>query len=414
MLSSKAVCGFDFGTSNTSVAVKNSVGEVVCYSFPSAIFFEFETKSTLFGDEALTSYYDLIPGRLFTSFKSLLGKKIYNSSTMIHGQLIPFEEIITSYISFIKETVEKDIGYSLTAVLAGRPVFFIDQDPVADAKAQADLKSIFQRTGFELVEFELEPIAATYSFLSHHTEENTTILTVDIGGGTSDFCLFNSDDFSAGKKLPIETVGVHLGGDDFDKDFSMCSVMPLLGRGSKLKRNPSITIPNHFFYDMSCWRSIYEQYKFKNINDIKQIALQVEDNTALERLIKVLNQRLGHNVLKQVQNAKVTLSSVENTIIDLDFVENNLELQVSQADLNNALSKILEKISASIDSLLSTLAVDPEQIDYIVCTGGSTLVPALKNLLYQKFDRKKIIQHDTFNAVAKGLMLRAAEILPAQ
>lgn len=83
---------------------------------------------------------------------------------MIHGQLIPFEEIITSYISFIKETVEKDIGYSLTAVLAGRPVFFIDQDPVADAKAQADLKSIFQRTGFELVEFELEPIAATYSF----------------------------------------------------------------------------------------------------------------------------------------------------------------------------------------------------------------------------------------------------------
>lgn len=165
-------------------------------------------------------------------------------------------------------------------------------------------------------------------------------------------------------------MGVHLGGDDFDKDFSMCSVMPLLGRGSKLKRNPSITIPNHFFYDMSCWRSIYEQYKFKNINDIKQIALQVEDNTALERLIKVLNQRLGHNVLKQVQNAKVTLSSVENTIIDLDFVENNLELQVSQADLNNALSKILEKISASIDSLLSTLAVDPEQIDYIVCTGA--------------------------------------------
>ncbi len=407
------ICGFDFGTSNTSVAVKDASGTLVCFSFPSAIFFDFEAKETLYGERALDSFYELIPGRLLTSFKSILGSKNYDSGTLVYGQQTSYESIITDYIKFVKQQVEQQIGAELSTVISGRPVHFVDEQKTADDKAQSDLERIFLNSGFKRVYFEFEPIAATESFLSDHPSLDKIVLTLDIGGGTSDFCLFQPTNKQADTNAIMNTAGLHIGGDDFDKNLCMYSVMPLLGLNSYYKSKPDIKIANNFFLNMSSWNSIHNQYKNKHIQEVVQLSLQVSDNKGLHRLIRVMKERTGHQILNQVENAKIALSDQEITHIDLDFVESDLSLTLSQDDLNQALLKTVNKINLAIETLLSEAQLDQEAIGYVVCTGGTTLVPTLKNSLYNIFGQSRIIQHDTFSAVAKGLYLRADKILKA-
>ncbi len=57
-----------------------------------------------------------------------------------------------------------------------------------DAYAVARLRDAFTIAGFESVDFEMEPVAAAYSYEST-LDHDELILIGDFGGGTSDFSL---------------------------------------------------------------------------------------------------------------------------------------------------------------------------------------------------------------------------------
>src|ERR1700721_1334304 len=46
----------------------------------------------------------------------------------------------------------------------GRPVHFVDDNPAADAKAEATLRGIAESVGFRDVSFQFEPIAAALDY----------------------------------------------------------------------------------------------------------------------------------------------------------------------------------------------------------------------------------------------------------
>ena len=70
--------------------------------------------------------------------------------------------------------------------MMGRPVHFVDNDPAADTRAQAELYAIAQRLGFKHIEFQFEPIAAAFAHEARLRGEKLA-LVADLGGGTSDF-----------------------------------------------------------------------------------------------------------------------------------------------------------------------------------------------------------------------------------
>jgi hypothetical chaperone protein len=71
-------------------------------------------------------------------------------------------------------------------VVLGRPVHFVDGDPVRDQQAEDALRQAARDAGFENISFQLEPIAAALDY-EQRIDREALVLVVDIGGGTSDF-----------------------------------------------------------------------------------------------------------------------------------------------------------------------------------------------------------------------------------
>ena len=86
-------------------------------------------------------------------------------------------------------------------------------------------------------------------------------LIVDIGGGTSDFSVFEVD--QSARVNILASNGVRIGGTDFDKKLSLACVMPLLGKGSDIRNmfGPETTpAPLAIFNTLATWEKIQFLY----------------------------------------------------------------------------------------------------------------------------------------------------------
>jgi hypothetical chaperone protein len=127
-------------------------------------------------------------------------------------------------------------------VVLGRPVFFVDDDPAQDARAQAALEAAARSIGFDEVLFQFEPIAAALDH-ERQVDSERCVLVADIGGGTSDFSIVRVGP-SRRKRLDrrgdiLANHGVHVAGTDFDRHVELTAILPLLGYRSLRRHAPA-------------------------------------------------------------------------------------------------------------------------------------------------------------------------------
>ena len=256
-------CGIDFGTSN-STAGWSRPGHTALLALegdkltlPSVIFFHAEDAHVSYGRAALADYLDGHEGRLMRSMKSLLGTSMMDEHTEVAGRAVPFRTLLAQFIGELKRRAEGTAGREFTRAVLGRPVFFVDDDPAADQRAQDTLEDIARRAGLREIAFQFEPIAAAFDYESQIAREEL-VLVVDIGGGTSDFTLIRVGPGRAKRAERrddiLATSGVHIGGTDFDKALSLASMMPLLGLGSVLKNGREM--PSGHYFNLAPWHTI--------------------------------------------------------------------------------------------------------------------------------------------------------------
>ena len=220
--------GLDFGTSNSTAGWLRPSGEVLLAleegkaTLPSVIFFNAEERRPAYGRQALHEYLEGYEGRLLRSLKSLLGSNLLKGETSILGSALPFTEVLGLFLGTLKQRAEQQADRPFDAVVLGRPVHFVDDDPVADQEAENTLAAVARQVGFSDISFQFEPLAAAFDY-ERSIEREELVLIVDIGGGTSDFSLVrlaperrNLAD-RAGDILA--TGGVHVGGTDFDRQL---------------------------------------------------------------------------------------------------------------------------------------------------------------------------------------------------
>jgi hypothetical protein len=237
-------CGIDFGTSNSTVGWIRPGEETLIaleddkITLPSVVFFNFEERRPVYGRLALHEYLENYEGRLMRSLKSLLGSKLIKHDTSVLGTAMPFTDLLALFIGQLKSRAEANAGREFEEVVLGRPVFFVDDDPMADQEAENTLVDVARKIGFKDISFQYEPIAAAFDYESTIQKEEL-VLIVDIGGGTSDFSLVRlSPDRRHNDNRQsdiLATGGVHIGGTDFDKQLSLNGMMPLFGYGSRMK-----------------------------------------------------------------------------------------------------------------------------------------------------------------------------------
>ncbi len=378
-------------------------------TLPSAIFFHDEDSQVSYGRAALADYLAGYDGRLMRSMKSLLGSSLIDGHTEVQGRALPFRTLLTRFIGELKARTEQAAGRTFDSVVLGRPVYFVDENPQADQLAQDTLEEIARHVGFRHIAFQYEPMAAAFDYESRIDSEEL-VLVVDIGGGTSDFSLIRVGPVRAGKNDRRDDIlahgGVHIGGVDFDKQFSLASVMPLLGLGSRFHNGKDV--PSTQYTNLACWHTINNAYTRKAAEHFEFIRAQSAERDKIDLLLKLVRERSGHWLAMQVEEAKIALSEDVQARIDMSRIAADLEVPVSRALFDGASERLVAKIESSVTRLLADAGITGDCVDTLFFTGGTSRLPLLRERLSTLLPQAQVREGDLFGAIGAGLALDAA------
>lgn len=408
------VAGIDFGTTNSSAAISNGGKpymvklEADKETIPTALFFPEKATNIYFGREAQHKYMEADSnGRFMRSIKRILGSDIMNSGTIINGRPMKFDAIIGNFIKHLKEKIDSAAGTSVDHVVMGRPVHFRDNDPEGDKRAQEELERITKAAGFKSVSFQYEPIAAAFAHEQLLDSEKLAFV-IDIGGGTSDFTIIR---LSPERKNNLDrtadvlaNTGVRIGGNDFDKEFSLKAFMPMFGMGTEYKAyDKNLPIPTSPYFSLSTWSSVNDVYNYKTLNRIKSYVVWGLEPEKVKRLYEIIENHLGHINLNYVEQAKIALSTETTIKINLDFLSDRPTIDTDRKFFEYAISPDIIKIEQSILDCVKLANVKSADIDLIILTGGSTEIPQINKMVNKLFPNAEVSSSNKLSSVGLGL-----------
>ena len=343
------IIGVDFGTSNSSVVVRNKQGWYVVVEIdgrqrmPSVVAFK-ASGETIVGAAARRQAV-VNPGNTIHAVKQLLGRRYAEVSRDL--ALLPYtvvqlendrigirvgdkdwspEEIAAIILRRLREAAEEFVGQVIRRAVVSVPASF-------DSVQRQAIKDAATIAGFTDIHLLNEPTAASLAY-SFDKKNSETILIFDLGGGTFDVSIL---EVGEGVVEVKSTVGdAHLGGDDFDKRIVDWAVA---------------------------------EFKEERRIDLSQSRL------ALQRLIEA------------AERAKIDLSSTQETEINLPFIAADdsgpihLLLKLTRARFEQLTHDLLERCLQTVKQVLADAKLTENNLDEVILVGGATHIPAVKELV---------------------------------
>ena len=413
-----AILGIDFGTSNTGAGVLAAgrphliTVEPGRKTLPTSVFFDYDRKVTTYGSVANAALIDGREGRFMRALKSVLGTPLMREKRQIAYERLTLIEVVARFLRMIRERAEAETGQTYDVALSGRPVRFHSTDPARNAQAEVDLREAYMVAGFKDVSFMFEPEAAALA--SGPLDKGALGLIVDIGGGTSDFSVFERNGDAT---RIIASHGVRVGGTDFDRAISISEVMPLLGRGAEVRNQMGSgrhVAPSAIFNDLATWQKIPFVYTPENRRMATDFAKLGIDPRLFGRLSTVLDMELGHDIAFAVEAGKIHINKpdINNAGIDLRVVERGLWAQFSKIAMGAVLANHAAQIETCAAETLDMAGITPDRISKIVFVGGSSLLKVVEDVMVAMFPSAKLERAEAFTAVADGLAIAASRDLP--
>ena len=408
--------GIDFGTSNSAVGVcLDGTPQLIpledeATTLPTAVFFDFETQEMQIGTRASEALLAGHEGRYMRGLKSLLGTALVRESRMLLGERLDFIDIIARFLARLKERAEAATGQQFTHALSGRPARFHSDDDRRDAQALVDLTECYRRAGFEDVRFMKEPEAAALANRAVLAPDDLG-LVVDIGGGTSDFTLFRQGE---GQGIHIlATNGVRIGGTDFDRRISIARVMPQLGMGSPIRHafgTDTHLAPNAIFIDLATWAKIPFLYGPDTLKAARELQKYAVHEKRLARLVKVLEEELGHDLAFAVEAGKIMANTRDQAepVIKVGMLKPGAVLPLPADLMNRKLSGLADQIADAASATLSQAEVRPDQVDRLIFVGGSSLMHVVEDALVSRFPSAELHRGAALTAIIDGLAIGSA------
>ena len=84
--------------------------------------------------------------------------------------------------------------------------------------------------------------------------------------------------------------------------------------------------------------------------------------------------------------------------------EIDLQIELSRRDFEQMIAEPLLRVSEALDETVRKAGLVHDDIDIVLGTGGSSLIPAVKGLLEERF-AGRVVEHDPFTSVAAGLAI---------
>ncbi len=344
------VVGIDLGTTNSCVAVMEGGKPTVIANAegfrttPSVVAYT-KNQDQLVGQIAKRQAV-MNPENTFYSSKRFVGRRVDEvndeSKEVSYGvekagsnvklkcpildkQFSP-EEVSAQVLRKLSDDAGKYLGETVTQAVITVPAYFND----SQRQATKDAGKI---AGLEVLRIINEPTAAALAY-GLDRKSNERILVFDLGGGTFDVSVLEVGD---GVFEVLSTSGdTHLGGDDFDR-----------------------VIVDH----------LAATFKGNEGIDLRQ------DKQALQRLTEA------------AEKAKIELSNATQSEINLPFITatpegpKHLDLTLTRGKFEELASNLIDRCRVPVEQALKDAKLSTGEIDEIVMVGGSTRMPAVKELV---------------------------------
>ncbi|MFT7651485.1 MAG: putative chaperone protein [Limisphaerales bacterium] len=345
-----------------------------------------------------------LQGRLFRGTKRLLGDE-HVRRLMVFDSPFRLVALITPLLLRMRQTIESDIG-SVEFAHIGHPVNFEGRDEFRNKLALNRLGEAYKYAGVAEQNFYPEPIAAAASYLhANHHADGARLLTVDFGGGTLDLCVLEKtgDTFKV-----VTTHGIGLGGDHIDQLLFRALLFPLLGKGETWRRQGfdreiiETRFPFEEFEDLILnWAITYTLNQNKYTTPVMEcIESGGSAKRKFERLRELIKHNLSYLMFAHIKDLKAALSSADEARLDIPEID--VDVSLSRVEFESLIATPLARVNQVVDETIERAGMKHDDIDIVLRTGGSSLIPAVKQLLDDRFGGR-VVEHDPFTSVATGL-----------
>jgi molecular chaperone DnaK len=348
---SKKIVGIDLGTTNSVISVLEGANANVIANAeggrttPSVV--AYTTNGEILVGQLAKRQGVVNPENTFYSVKRFIGckyeeiqgetnrisykvKKDANGNVKIYAPNLNKdfspEEISASVLKKLVTDASRFLKENITQAIITVPAYFNDSQRLATKDAGTI-------AGLDVLRILNEPTAAALAY-GLEKKTNEVVLIFDLGGGTFDVSVLEVGDevFEV-----LSTSGdTHLGGDDFDQ--------------------------------------VIVDYVIKAFQKSEGVDLYKEKQ-ALQRIIEAS------------EKAKIELSSLQSTRISLPFIyidgqtPKNIDLEIDRSKFEELSRELLAKCKVPVEKALQDAKLSKSQIDQVILVGGSTRIPAVRNLL---------------------------------
>ncbi|MCH1920755.1 molecular chaperone [Shewanella sp. A3A] len=362
---------------------------------------ELHAEDLLFGQAALDLYL-AHPQDLYyvKSPKSFLG-----AMGLHQVQLSFFEDLVCAMMANIKQRAEVETQQTIDDAVIGRPINFQGSGgESSNQQAEQILRRAATRAGFKRIEFQFEPVAAGLEYEASLTSEQT-VLVVDIGGGTTDCSLLRMGPNWRGKRDRSGSLLAHsgqrVGGNDLDIHLAFNQLMPHFGAGSLLESGLEMPMKQLWnpvaINDLSAQNDFYGQ---RNLAELKLLHKEAQQPEKLARLLAVYHDTLGYGIVRRAEEAKIALSASPTYHSQMAVDKETLAFDINFDEMQQALDTPKQQISKLVREAVSQSG---EQPDVIFMTGGSARSPILRQAVAEVLPNVPLVSGNDFGSVTAGL-----------
>ena len=326
--------GIDLGTTNSCIATLEGGQPTVIVNAegarttPSVVAFS-KSGEILVGEVAKRQAVTNVD-RTISSVKRHMGT---DWTVEIDGKKWTPQEISAQVLMKLKRDAEAYLGEPVTDAVITCPAYFND----AQRQATKDAGTI---AGLNVLRIINEPTAAALAYGLEKGKEDETILVFDLGGGTFDVSLLEigkDDDGFSTIQVQATNGDNHLGGDDWDQKI----IDWLVGE-----------VKNKYGIDLS------------------------KDKIALQRLKEAAEQ-----AKKELSSSSSTSISMQYLAMTPDGTPVHLDETLTRAHFESMTSDLLGRCRTPFNNVLHDAGIGVSDIDHVVLVGGSTRMPAVKELV---------------------------------
>jgi len=348
------------------------------------------------------------PGRLFQSLKSFLRHTAFRG-TEVFGHNYQIEQLTAMVLEPMKAAADRAAGEPVTTAVFGRPVRF-SKSKIEDDVAERRLRTAASLAGFEEVQFFYEPVAACVEY-AVTTEHNERLMVVDIGGGTCDVCIMEFGRAQGAMARLAESkilsvAGVPVAGDAIDREIIRAKLFPHFGSLSRY--GPSnLPVPQFLFNTIVDWQNLYKLHTEETINWLIAMEMSSDQPQAVRALRCLIQRNFGYPVAREAEAAKKRLSVDQETIMEIHKEAIQITERLERAEFAHIIEHTLHTMLRSIEEAEKGAGLGPKDIDYVLTTGGTSLIPAVQKMLVDRYGPERILHRETFTSVATGLAIVA-------